>query len=195
MVLHILLFVVYSFIHFGVSSDNAETWIIKSSSRLMVYGSTNINTFTCSVSSYGKTDTLTYVMPAGKQNMYKVHSILHIPVSKFDCGNRFMTKDLQKTLKSEVYPHIIIDIKQLSALPSVNTKQIEGQVDITISGVKKYYTIPFELSRKQNIILMKGRKNVHFSDFKLIPPSKLGGSIKVNDLLEVEVTLEMTKSG
>ncbi|MBK8548003.1 MAG: hypothetical protein IPL63_11720 [Saprospiraceae bacterium] len=195
MVLHILLFVFYSFFHFSELSDNAETWIIKSSSSLLVHGSTNINSFTCTVASYGKTDTLSFIPPSGKQNIYRVHSVLHVPVKNFDCQNRFMTKDLQKTLKLETFPYIIIDIKQLSSLPDGTTKSMEGQVDITISGVKKYYTIPFYVHKKQNLTIMKGKKNVHFSDFKLIPPSKLGGSIRVNDLLEVEVTLEMSKSG
>ncbi|MBK8079796.1 MAG: hypothetical protein IPK25_05640 [Saprospiraceae bacterium] len=64
----------------GINTNPNETWIIKSSSSLLVHGSTNINTFTCTVASYGKTDTLSFIPPSGKQNIYRVHSVLHVPV-------------------------------------------------------------------------------------------------------------------
>ncbi|MFZ1703550.1 MAG: hypothetical protein WAT79_04340 [Saprospiraceae bacterium] len=181
-------------VSFWINPGNQEVWIVKSNSSLIVHGSTNINEFTCSVLSYGKTDTLVYYLDHFKQNKYKVNSKLHIPVGHFDCQNRFMTKDLQKTLKYDKFPFIVIDIKFLSSLPKGQGTYIEGQVDITIAGVKKLYTIPFYTSQKQNMTHMKGKKQVHFSDFHLIPPSKLGGSIRVNDLLDVEVNLVMTKN-
>ncbi|MEY3420152.1 MAG: hypothetical protein RIR48_432, partial [Bacteroidota bacterium] len=40
------------------NSSNNELWLITASSSLSVDGKTNINTFKCVVSSYGKTDTL-----------------------------------------------------------------------------------------------------------------------------------------
>lgn len=171
-----------------------EKWIVQSSSTLMVHGSTNINEFTCTVSSYGRTDTLTYFTNEFKQNRYKVNSVLNIPVSHFDCQNRIMTKDLQKTLKMDKFPHVIIDIRYLSDFPTSSQKVIEGHVDIMIAGVKKHFIIPFTPSKKTNGLHLKGKKQVLFSDFHLIPPSKLGGSIRVNNELDVEVTLVLRKS-
>lgn len=174
-------------------SVTQEVWMVRSSSSLLVHGATNINEFTCSVSSYGRTDTLIYHTNQYKQNKYKVNSVLNVPVSQFDCQNRIMTKDLQKTLKMDKYPHVVIDIRYLSDLPSTGQKVIEGHVDIMIAGVKKHFMIPFVPTKKQNIIQLKGKKQVHFSDFNLIPPSKLGGSIRVKNELDVEVTLILSK--
>lgn len=175
------------------SSVLQEIWLVRSSSSLLVYGATNINEFTCSVSSYGRMDTLIYHTNQYKQNKYKVNSVLNVPVSQFDCQNRIMTKDLQKTLKMDKYPHVVIDIRYLSDLPTSVQKVIEGHVDIMIAGVKKHFIIPFTPAKKQNIIQLKGKKQVHFSDFNLIPPSKLGGSIRVKNELDVEVTLILSK--
>lgn len=170
-----------------------EVWMVRSSSSLLVHGATNINEFTCSVTSYGRTDTLIYHTNQYKQNKYKVNSVLNVPVSQFDCQNRIMTKDLQKTMKMEKYPHVVIDIRYLSDLPTSAQKVIEGHVDIMIAGVKKHFIIPFVPTKKQNIIQLKGKKQVRFSDFNLIPPSKLGGSIRVKNELDVEVTLILSK--
>jgi len=176
-----------------VLDDTQDIWIVRSSSSLLVHGTTNINEFTCSVSSYGRTDTMIFHTNHQTQNKYKVNSVLNVPVSQFDCQNRIMTKDLQKTLKMDKFPHVVIDIRYLSDMPTSAQKVIEGHVDIMIAGVKKHFMIPFIPTKKQNIIQLKGKKQVRFSDFNLIPPSKLGGSIRVKNELDVEVTLILSK--
>ncbi|MBK8622817.1 MAG: hypothetical protein IPN79_13930 [Saprospiraceae bacterium] len=170
-----------------------DTWIIKSSSSVTVNGKTNINTFSCKVSSYGKTDTLHCFPDKKNANYYPVHTMLKVPVKQFDCGNPIMTKDLQKTLKVTQYPNVIIELSALSALPDINSTAIEGQAYITLAGTKRYYTIPFKTTRQKNHMLLIGKKQIRFTEFKLTPPTKLGGSIRVDDVLEVEVTLVMEK--
>lgn len=176
-------------------SNSPEIWYVKSNSQLTVKGSTNINTFSCLVPSYGKTDTLIYYPQTATSNRSNVHCILHIPVLAFDCGNRFMTKDLQKTMHVEQFPYLIIDIKTLTSFQDMSGKNVEGKTHITISGVSKSYVIHFSVSKIGQNYMLKGKKTVLFSDFKLHPPSKLGGSIRVNDALDVEVNLVLVKSG
>jgi len=166
---------------------------VKSNSRLTVKGSTNINTFECVVPSYGKTDTLTFYSLTGLANRSDTDCKLHIPVLAFDCGNRFMTKDLQKTMHAEKFPYLVIDIKSLAAFDGMAGKTVEGKTTITIAGVSKSYYITFSVSKSGQNYMLKGKKTVLFSDFKLHPPSKLGGSIKVKDELDVEVNLVLLK--
>lgn len=174
-------------------TNNTEIWYVKSNSQLTVNGATNINTFTCSVPSYGKADTLAFTSQNGLSNRSAVNCILHIPVMSFDCGNRFMTKDLQKTMHAEKYPHLAIDIKTLVPFHQMSGKSIEGKTMITIAGVSKPYYIQFAVTKSGANYFLKGKKQVLFSDFKLHPPSKLGGSIKVKDELDVEVNLVLVK--
>lgn len=174
-------------------TNSPELWYVKSNSQLTVNGSTNINTFSCLIPSYGKTDTLVYFPQTGLSNRSNVNCILHIPVLAFDCGNRFMTKDLQKTMHAEKFPFLVIDIKTLAPFNGMSGKNIEGKTQITIAGVSKSYFINFTVSKIGQNYMLKGKKSVLFSDFKLHPPSKLGGSIRVNDALDVEVNLVLVK--
>ncbi|MBK8668713.1 MAG: YceI family protein [Saprospiraceae bacterium] len=176
--------------------DGNEVWLIKNTSSLTVDGKTNINTFECVVAHYGRTDTLTCTKTAKAAAGYKVVSKLLIPIENFDCHHRIMTKDLQKTLKSEKFPHMVIEFRSLSTLPSAvgHETLFTGNADIRLAGVTKNFTIQFK-SRKINTnnIEMIGTKAILFSDFHLIPPSKLGGTIKVKDQLDVEFKLIMAK--
>jgi hypothetical protein len=182
--------ILLSFVSFN---NHKDTWIIKSSSKVTVNGSTNINTFSCKVSSYGKTDSLHCFPNQKNQGYIQVHTLLKVPVKQFDCGNPIMTKDLQKTLKVTQFPHVIIELNGLSALPNQVSTAIDGQAVITLAGVKRNYIIPFKTTKQQNQMVLNGKKYIRFTDFKLTPPTKLGGSIRVDDVLEVEVTLVMEK--
>jgi len=163
------------------NGSNSELWIITASSSLSVDGKTNINTFKCVVSSYGN-------------SFFKIKSILDIPVSNFDCHHKMMTKDLQKTLKMNEHPLMYIDIKSLNRLPNEALQSgSTGDIHISLAGAKVKYQLQFNGKSYPNYLELVGKRHIHFSDFGLIPPSKLGGTIKVKDQLDVEVRLHMRK--
>jgi len=188
-----------SVIPIGLVADNdvKEIWLVKSNSSLRVDGKTNINSFNCIVPSYGKVDTLVCYKLSEINEYWLVKSILTIQIENFDCHHRMMTRDLQKTLKSDIYPVMIIDFKTLSKLPSQmhHSSAISGKADITLAGVTKSYSINFT-SKSINLKNMEltGNKSILFSDFALKPPSKLGGTIKVKDKLDVEFKLQLEKA-
>jgi len=79
-------------------------------------------------------------------------------------------------------------------LPPLSDKPVTiiGQVEIEIAGVKKLYAISYQISADSvKVIHLLGSRALNFSDFKLIPPRKLGGMIKTNDQLIVAFHLEM----
>jgi hypothetical protein len=184
-----------SFYHIG-EDQKQEIWLVKSNSSLKVDGKTNINSFNCVVPAYGKLDTLICYRPSATSDHCKVHSKLVIEIENFDCHHKIMTKDLQKTLKSHTYPTMIIDIKSFSRILSAVTHSsvITGKADITLAGVVKNYTIDFSYRHLgTDQIELIGTRAILFSDFGLKPPSKLGGTIKVKDKLDVEFKLQLKK--
>lgn len=198
---NVLFFIVIGYLHVQVFSpkvkeSNSELWLITASSSLSVDGKTNINTFKCVVSSYGKADTLNIDLRKDANSFFKIKSILDIPVSNFDCHHKMMTKDLQKTLKMAQHPLMYIDIKSLNKLPIEAIKSgCMGDIHISLAGAKVKYQLHFNGKSNSNYLELIGKRHIHFSDFGLIPPSKLGGTIKVKDQLDVEVRLHLRKIG
>ena len=75
---------------------------------------------------------------------------------------------------------------------SSKPEPIKGLVDIEIAGVNKRFEINYLMSKdEENVIHLLGSRDLNFSDFKLIPPRKLGGMIQTKDLLTVEFQLKM----
>jgi hypothetical protein len=176
-------------------ATSKESWLVKNLSTLKVDGKTNINSFSCIVPSYDRAND---VITCEKSTQgCKVSSQLIIPVESFDCYHRVMTKDLQKTLKSHKFPHMVIDFNSFSKLPSslVHGSSFTGNADIKLAGVSRNYTIQFtsKKSNDENIELI-GKRTILFTEFGLTPPSKLGGTIKVKDELQVEFRLFLKKS-
>jgi hypothetical protein len=122
---------------------------------------------------------------------------LNLEIEAFDCHNRMMTSDLRKTLKSKLYPILQVKFVSINSFPDFrNPTKITGLVDISLAGVNKRFEINYIFTgdEKQDVHL-KGDQKIHFSDFKLIPPSKLGGVIKANDELLVEFKLHLKPIG
>ncbi|MBK8699669.1 MAG: YceI family protein [Saprospiraceae bacterium] len=173
-----------------------ETWLLQSHSRLKVDGKTNINSFECAIPSYGRRDTLYVDQTAGSGNEVKTNGELAIQVRRFDCHHKVMTKDLQKTLKADDYPYMKISFLSFSkGFTTFDRKShLSGTADITLAGVTKRMDITFVIDphHKDGVELV-GTKLILFSDFKLKPPSKLGGAIKVKNELIVEFVLFLQK--
>jgi len=175
--------------------DRAETkkWVIGESSSLSVNGTTNINKFTCDIPAYERTDTL--VISKSKTDKEIVLSgSISLSVQGFDCHNAIMTHDLRKTLKENQYPKLHISFLSLNKLPDLTMRpeQVTGMVDIEIAGVRKRFEINYSITQDaQKVIHLLGSRDVNFSDFKLIPPRKLGGMIQTKDKLSVDFHLKI----
>jgi hypothetical protein len=177
------------------ANNRTETkrWVVNQNSSLSVSGSTNINKFSCVIPSYDHVDTLT-VSENNNDGVVILSGMIDLSINSFDCHNSGMTKQLQKTLNGKQFPVLHIRFLSLSNLPAITRKPepVTGIVDIEIAGVNKRFEINYKISKDEgNVIHLLGSKDLNFSDFKLIPPRKLGGMIQTKDLLTVEFHLKM----
>jgi YceI-like protein len=181
----------------GFSTHHTEfalkKWVVKENSSLSVNGSTNINKFSCVIPAYGQVDTITISKGKDEKGIVLSGSI-DLKVNSFDCHNSGMTKQLQKTLGQKQFPLLHIRFLSLDHLPVITAKpqSITGTVDIEIAGVSKRFEINYQISEETDHgISLLGSRELNFSDFNLIPPSKLGGMIKTKDQLTVAFNLSM----
>lgn len=166
-------------------------WLISASSSLRVNGSTNVNTFACEISHYGRTDTLSTAKATTGDGL-QLNGQMHLQVNLFDCHNTIMTRDLRKTLNEDRYPQLLINFISLTKKPTPGIKQqpISGVVDIELAGVIKQFELLYEVSpASNNSFCLTGTRDVNFSDFNLKAPRKLGGMIRTNDKLTIEFRL------
>jgi len=177
------------------NSINNEFWLVKPTSGLIVQGTSNVNSFSCRVPSIGCFDTISIVKETNRSEFY-LNSELNVSLHLFDCGNKLMTKDLLKTLKASQYPHMKIAFnkmnKNLSALQ--NSSEVIITSIIELAGVSKKMDLHFTTRCiNQSKIELIGQKVICFSDFGLKPPTKMAGTIRVRDQLDVELKMLLEK--
>lgn len=168
-------------------------WILSKACMLKVSGSTNISKFSCIIPDYPKPDTL-IIYKTDQNESIKITGSMTLDIQSFDCHNPLMTKDLRKTLKQKEFPKIRISFINLSKYPCTNgeEEQIKGIVNIELAGIIKRFAINYRvIPNGKSMLTLIGSQTIKFSDFNIIPPRKLGGMIKTNDMLSAEFTLKV----
>jgi hypothetical protein len=169
--------------------SNEETWVIDAESKLSIHGATNVNTFTCKLSSYTGHDTLRYFNNYMASKLEFTSNRMSIPIRNFNCGARQISRDFHKTLRSDKYPQLEINFISLENNALHNNSVVKGIVDITLAGATTRYSIQFALKSRDGTTLLSGTQAVNFSDFKLEAPRKFKGLIRVQEILNVEFHL------
>ena len=167
-------------------------FIVLRESVLSIDGKTNINSFTCAIAKYTGTDTL--VLHEGGRNVRPVFvkGSVGLDASTFDCGMAIMTSDFRKTIKSDVYPAIVIDFISFERTPTY--KQGEetfiGILKISLAGATKLFEVNCSIeTQPSGLIHLKGGRQFTFADFGLRPPTRMMGTIKVQEELHVKFHL------
>jgi len=184
---------------FNVASTNLSNlsspvkWALSKQCMLKVNGSTNINKFSCVIPEYELPDTLTIGKETNRQRV-KISGSMVLGVQKFDCKNPMMTSDLRKILKAKSFPRLIITFEDLSSYPDPANPgvAIKGFVTIELAGAVKRFEVDYQyVMAAEKRLRMTGTKTLHFSDFNIVPPKRLGGMIKTNNELNVEFMLNI----
>jgi hypothetical protein len=177
----------------NAKNTGVKRWVVSQNSSLSVNGSTNINKFSCVIPAYDQQDTL--IVAANKEDQSVVLTgRIRLSVNSFDCHISAMTRQLRETLKEKQFPALYIRFLSLNRLPVATAmpERITGLVDIEIAGITKRFDVNYRLSGDaQQVIHLQGERIVNFSDFNLVPPTKLGGMIKTKDELNVDFQLNM----
>lgn len=175
------------------SADLVHRFIVLPQSKLSIDGKTNVNSFTCAIAKYAGTDTL--VLHEGGKNVRPVFvkGSVGLDASTFDCGMGIMTSDFRKTIKSDVYPAIVIDFISFERTPSYKKEGIDkfkGILKISLAGATRLFEVDCSIdTQPSGLIHLKGERNFTFADFGLKPPTRMMGTIKVQEELNVKFHL------
>jgi hypothetical protein len=174
-------------------APNPIRWAVEKTSTLKIAGKSNVNEFACSIAGYYQPDTISYIED-GAGKAVRLNGSLEIDVLRFDCHSKIITADLRKTLKAEDYPKLVIRFLSLERTPSLQgaSQSMKGWVEVELAGTRKAFQVAYEFSKgANNSYLLNGKRTFTFSDFKLVPPRKLGGAVKVRDEFAVDFNLRL----
>lgn len=170
-----------------------KRWVVSENSTLRVNGTTNINKFSCDILAYDQKDTLLVANNKISAGIVLTGTV-NLRIQSFDCHNGMMTHDLRKTLKEKQFPEMHIKFLSLNKLPDLisQPEPITGFVYIELAGASKRFEINYRIYvDAQKMIHLLGARDINFTDFNLVPPTKLGGMIRTDDKLSVDFHLKI----
>ncbi|WP_026951259.1 hypothetical protein [Algoriphagus mannitolivorans] len=145
--------------------------------KVQVKGYTSLGKFNCGFQKVGQADTLN-INSSQSQKIIQ----FQIPVKNFSCGNFLLNSDFRSTLKADQYPYAYVSVK--------NLREKSGRVfcHLTVDLVGKKLDFPDLMLEKVSNGL-SGKLILNFQMLDLSPPSKMGGLVKVEDQLDLELLL------
>jgi len=192
----ILPFLKFQPIGFNSYHTNLKTksikWAVQKSSTICIKGSTNLTDFGCDIIGYYQTDTIFCSEENLTNRQVTLNGDLQLDIQKFDCHNKMLTGDLRKTLKAAIYPTLVISFLSLERAPVIHQNKdfLRGWVEIELAGNKRKFEVCYSFVKTgDSYIQLNGNRSFSFADFKLTPPKKFCGLVKVNDRFNVDFNL------
>jgi hypothetical protein len=168
---------------------NNTSVLIAPESELVIKGTTNINSFKCefNIKEINKPIALYYKVEDDRMVFEKAKLVLDNEC--FDCGNKGMNRDFKKLLKSDEYPEIELQLKEIN---KDNASTVKALLELHIAGKSKSYYLPLKVMDKDNISV-SGVLKVDITDFNLEAPKKALGLIVVSNDVEISFQLNFTE--
>lgn len=169
--------------------------VILESAELEISGTTNIADFKCQLLELNSNDTISYV--EDKHNYEKLFEGLEFKfgVSNFICDKSLMTTDLKASLKEEEFPYITMKINKITAAiphPKYGSQKVSAHITLRIAGYSEVEYIEHALITKgKDYLMLNGTHRVLMTKFQIEPPTKLFGTVRTDDEIEIGFSLKV----
>lgn len=180
---------------YGQENKIVHRLAIHPSSTVSIDGKTNVNKYDCAIAGYKGSDTLLLTAERGKGAYFK-RGLAKLDASAFECNMKVITKDFAETIQSDKHPYIEINFISFERVPKYEAteEKFKGKLTIELADV----AVPCEVrcsivKDEKGLIHLRGRHNFKFSDFKLQPPSKMMGMVKVEEKITVNFHLVLVR--
>jgi polyisoprenoid-binding protein YceI len=162
-------------------------------SRLWVAGTSTVRSFECAATAFDATvesvasDAVAAVL-AGEKGVGAV--VLQVPAPKMDCGNGKMNEHMLKAIKSEQFPAITFRVSAYDLAKADAGVRVTLNGALTLGGVEKNITVnAVGSATPDGALKVTGKYALKMTEYGLKPPSLMLGTLKVNELVNVNFEL------
>jgi hypothetical protein len=112
---------------------------------------------------------------------------ISIPIKEFRTSNPMMYQDFLELMQEDKHPRIRVTFSRDQLDYWLNQDRSTcPEISITIAGITRKYRIDCSIAQCSDNIVLKGEEVILLSDFRLKPPEKLMGLVKVNNEISVD---------
>jgi len=186
----VIFFLVLLMLSFYGGEFATETAIIVTpESSLVIKGKTNVNKFDCKFNVQNLNNPIPVFFKFENSKLVFEETSLVLKNTCFDCGNNGMNKDFYNLLKSDVYPEVVLKLKEVKE-DNYHKNWVNAKIAIKIAGVVNSYNVPLKLEGNKRMMI-KGSLNLNIRDFNIEPPKKALGLIVVDEIIKIDLNLNV----
>lgn len=166
---------------------NSKIVQITSKSQLSIKGTSNVKDFTCKYNIHNLNEPIKIHYEKHNDLIRFEDSMLILENNGFDCGGKGINSDFHGLLKSDIYPEIILRLKEVKLKPN-EKHTADALVEIEIAGLRHNYHMETTFYNEQDW-LISGELKLNIKDFDLTAPKKMFGLVVVSNEIEISFNL------
>ncbi|PKP34765.1 MAG: hypothetical protein CVU00_05320 [Bacteroidetes bacterium HGW-Bacteroidetes-17] len=119
-----------------------------------------------------------------------------IPIKDIQGKNENILRDFRTMMNSKEYPNVIVEIDKIDFLSIIDSRfQQKLYMKLTFAGISNSIITEYMIHENSDgKIKLQGLTKVKLSDFKLTPPKKILGLIKVQDVIFITFDILINES-
>lgn len=163
---------------------NKSSFVIEGTSSLHDW-EMNSESFSGDI-SYTKTDT-----------DFNLKSIaVKVGVRSLKSGKNIMDKKCYAALKDETHPNIKYQFQKIKSIKKINDNLSNAILvgALTIAGKTKTVEIAVKITQKEGVVIIEGEKPLKMSDFDVVPPTAILGTLKTGNEITIVFNLNYLTS-
>lgn len=167
-------------------------------SEIIILGTSNVTDYTCKLYDFSNNSNIEISSEVFGHTIKLQNAKVQLQAKGFDCENRIMTNDFFKAIKGEQHPIISVEFHQFTLTEDVAQhpvqQNIPSKISIRLAGVRNFYSPRLSsLKVKSDQLTFTGFVDLKMTDFDIVPPTALFGTVKTADEIRVEfqITFQM----
>ena len=176
----------------GSAASNAQTNFkigVNPSNKMVLSGTSTLHDWTMTTKTF--TGNALFVLKPGNDISGLQSLDFSLPVLQLKGDKKALNKNAYKALKTDQYKNITFKMESAKVVGQKDFKfELRATGSLTISGVTREVTIDlYCMPNKNGSITCTGRYKIKMSDYKVEPPSFMGGMMTTGDDLTLDFTM------
>ena len=166
-------------------------------SEIVILGTSNVTDYSCKLFDLSNNSCIKISSTIYGKKIKLENAIITLDANGFNCDNELITRDFYKAIKGDEFPKIMVQFHEFTLVNEVadspTQENVPYQLSINLAGETNNYSSKLKsLEVTQDQLTISGRVDLLMTDFNIVPPSALFGTIKTSNEISIDFLITFT---
>lgn len=191
------LFFLIPFVTQAQSTNELTDICFIENSKIIILGTSNVTDYSCKLYDFSNNSAIRISSRVFGHTIKLKNAAITLKADGFDCNNQLITRDFYKAIKGDEFPEIQVQFHQFTLIKEVSEfptqENVPSKISIVLAGQTNYYSTHLSsLKVSQDQLTIEGSIDLLMSDFDIIPPKALFGTIQTDNEISIDFSITFT---